>query len=101
MKTLHLLIGLLTCGLLSGCAHDQSKPVSSNVSQPEHQVVVGQSASFVVTNTGTAPLTYQWHFRTNIQSETIRPAPNTASGAGNPDGSWQLYIVDETNNPSK
>jgi hypothetical protein len=80
MKTPYILIGLLTCGLLSGCAHDQSKPTSSNVSQSNNVTVIGQSgASFVVASTNGAPLSYQWQVNgTNISGVTINGTSSIA-----------------------
>ena len=71
MKSLLTLVGLATGCLLSGCAHDTN---SKTESKPEAVTLAGQSASFVVTNTGTAPLTYQWYFSTNTQT-----VPNTSN----------------------
>jgi hypothetical protein len=83
MKTLHILIGLVGCGLLIGCAHDQPKSASSGVSQPKVQVAGGQSAAFsVVASTNGAPLYYQWQFNgTNLSGVSatnlsIQPVPN-------------------------
>ena len=64
MKTLNMLIGLLACGLLSGCAHDQPKPASSSVGQPEYQTAGGQNVALTVVapTNGTPLLGYQWQF---------------------------------------
>ena len=74
MKTLNLLIRLLACALLLGCAHDQPKPASSSVGQPGTPVVLGQTATFSVTaSTNGAPLSYQWYFNgtNNIGGVTV------------------------------
>jgi hypothetical protein len=62
MKPLHLLIGFVAFGLLSGCAHEQTKPVSNNASQPEYQVAGRQAAPFVVVASTNGALSYQWQF---------------------------------------
>ena len=64
------LLTLLLLGLaLSGCGSDSSPSAQSPVTpvapaittQPASQMVVaGQTATFTVTATGTAPLSYQW-----------------------------------------
>ena len=81
MKTLNLLIRLLACALLLGCAHDQPKPASSSVGQPGTPVVLGQTATFSVTGStnGTPPLAYQWYFNgtNNIGGVTVNGTNTT------------------------
>ena len=75
MKILDILVGLLACGLLGGCAHHQPQPAGSSVAQPGTPVVLGQTATFSVTGStnGTAPLAYQWYFNgtNNIGGVTV------------------------------
>jgi hypothetical protein len=76
MKNTHGLIGaifveLLTCGLLSGCAHDRLKPTSNATSKPESGVVVSPITELIlVPGTNGAPSSYQWHIITNVPSTT-------------------------------
>ena len=81
MKTLDILVGLLACGLLGGCAHDQPQPASSSVAQPGTPIVLGQTATFSVTGStnGTPPLSYQWYFNgtNNIGGVTVNDTNTT------------------------
>src|SRR5205823_3043287 len=75
---------LLLLGLtLSGCGSDSAPSAQSPVNpvapaittQPASQMVVaGQTATFTVTATGTAPVSYQWQ-----KTRTATGAPTTAS----------------------
>jgi len=69
MKTLLTLIGSCAACFLGGCAHDGN---TKTASQPTPAAVAGQNATFTVTNSGTPPLYYQWHFNgTNISGVTV------------------------------
>jgi uncharacterized repeat protein (TIGR01451 family) len=70
MKILFTLIGLTTSFLLCGCAHDTA---SNAVSKPAAVTSADQGLSYTVTvtNTGTAPLTYQWYFSTNASGVIV------------------------------
>ena len=72
--------------ILSGCAHDHPEAPSKIASKP----ATAPTATFNVSATGGAPVSYQWH----------KNSTNTPAVTGNPDGSWELYL-DGTNNPSK
>jgi len=73
MKIQHMLVGLLACVFLSGCAHDRSKSTNSNVSKPDNGTLAGQTATFTVDATNGAPLSYRWVFNgTNISGVTNR-----------------------------
>ena len=56
-------------------------PVITTQPQPQ-TVIAGNSATFTVTATGTAPLAYQWRFKgTNIASATASAARNISRGS--------------------
>ncbi len=72
MKKQHGLIGaifveLLTCGLLSGCAHDRLKPTSNATSKPKSGTVVSPiTAVILVPGTNGAPSSYREYIITNV-----------------------------------
>ncbi|HXB60192.1 MAG TPA: hypothetical protein VNU95_11530, partial [Candidatus Acidoferrales bacterium] len=87
---------------MSGCAHDAtSRPVASATAAG----TVTNVYTFPVTYTGTAPLSYQWHFiNTNIQPKTNNTVTitGTVTNAGTPpssntNGNWYLDITTNTN----
>ena len=91
-----MFVGLVTCSILSGCAHDHMESTSKTssksnnedaiITQPTNQaVILGSTASFSVTANGTQPLSYQWHFNgtnsslltmTNVQGATFLVVTN-------------------------
>jgi hypothetical protein len=69
MKTFQTLIGLCAACFLGGCAHDSDTKTASQLAAA---AVAGQNATFTVTNSGTAPFYYQWHFNgTNSSGVTL------------------------------
>jgi hypothetical protein len=74
----HALIGVLACGLLNGCAHDQAKPAGNNISQSGTAAPAGQSVTFSVRASTNGILTYQWYANgasigdTNVSGSTNR-----------------------------
>jgi len=70
MNALRAMVGSMTCFFLIGCACDHSKPATA--SKPGNVTVVGEgNATFGVTATGSAPLTYQWYMGTNATNATL------------------------------
>ena len=72
--------------VLSGCAHDHPEAPSKIASKP----ATAPTATFNVSATGGAPVSYQWYINST----------NPPAVTGNPNGSWELYL-NGTNNPSK
>jgi hypothetical protein len=76
MKRKHGLIGaifvdLITCGLLSGCAHDRLEPTGNVTSKPENGLVVSPITELIlVPRTNGVPSSYQWHTITNAPPTT-------------------------------
>jgi hypothetical protein len=67
MKTPYLLVALLTCGFLNGCAHEQTQPPGNAVAKPVVATSANQTATFFVVAPTNGPLYYQWQFSgTNI-----------------------------------
>src|SRR5437588_261516 len=95
------LLTLLLLGLtLSGCGSDSSpsaqqvNPVAPAITtQPASQMVVaGQTATFTVTATGTAPLSYQWQKNgTAISAATVASYTTSATTAA--DSGDQFTVV--------
>jgi len=70
MKISRALVESMTCCILIGCACDHSKPQTA--SNPDKVTVVGAgNATFGVTATGSAPLTYQWYVGTNATNASL------------------------------
>ena len=76
MKNTHgliraIFVELLTCDLLSGCAHDRLKPTSNATSKPESGVVVSPiTAVILVPGTNGAPSSYREYVITNVPPTT-------------------------------
>ena len=87
VSMLAVILGLLNVG---GCAggFEGAKPLPPLIiSSPANQTVtVGQPATFTVTATGTAPLTYQWYVNgvpiNGATSSTYTTPPTTSSQSG-------------------
>lgn len=69
MKAPNIVIGLIACGFLSGCAHDQTK---STDGEPVNGTVGSPTPAFSVSAASNgAPFYYQWHMNgTNIGGTT-------------------------------
>jgi len=71
VKAPNIVIGLIICGFLSGCAHDQTK---STGGEPVNGTVGSPTPAFSVSAASNgAPLYYQWYNNgTNIGGTTNR-----------------------------
>jgi hypothetical protein len=95
---------ILLCGLalaLWSCNGTTSKPQSTTPAfllQPASQsVVVGQSANFSVSATGTAPLSYQWQKNNaNITGATSASYTTPATVSGDNGATFRVIVTNST-----
>ena len=101
---------VLTCLALSlilaNCGGGKSEIAPAITTQPSNQTVaVGQTATFSVVATGTAPLSYQWQKGTTAIAGATSPAYTTAATTLSDNGSQFTVIVSNsagsvTSNPA-
>jgi hypothetical protein len=90
----HVLCCLALSLLLAGCGGSSMGTAPSITTQPASQTVaVGQTATFSVVATGTAPLHYQWQEGTTAISGATEPSYTTPAAVVSDNGSQFTVIV--------
>ena len=87
-------IFLVLCGMLAACAGTSSAPATAPVitAQPANATVtVGQTATFTVAATGTAPLSYQW--TKNGMSVGTNSATYTTAATASSDNNAKIQVT--------